>query len=170
MLLRNESKVKHSIDIKLVFDDNSVRELSIHEGEYVYITYRHDGCIFCGTGIIRKISPFLKRYCFDKVVESAVIELDMSETNCAFMEKIELDDIIDIKLVYPCGCIVPESGLNDKPITTPDCCDKMDCCDNKEHVKPQHPCRQYCKCKGPKIQYSCLVGSVVTDKGVVAHG
>ena len=38
MLLRNESRVKHVIEIKLVFDDNTTREIEIHEGECVHVS------------------------------------------------------------------------------------------------------------------------------------
>lgn len=145
MLLRNESRIRHSIDIKLVFDDNTTRELQIFEGLCVNISYRKNGCLRCGTGVISEIKPYIKRFrC--RVVESAVITLDMSEENYAHVDKIELDDIVDIKVV--CYC---------------------DCCPEKEE-KPEPPkCPCTDKCKEPKVHYSCLVGTPITDKGVIAH-
>ena len=145
MLLRNESKVIHSIQIKLVFDDNTTRELEIHEGECVQMSYRRNGCIRCGMGIIRRIEPYIKKYCYNKPIESALILLDMSEENQSCIDKIELDDIIDIRFIYSCDC------PNDETPT-----------------KPEKPCESNCQCEN--TQYSCLVGSVVTNKGVVAHG
>ena len=152
MLLRNESRVKHSIDIKLVFDDGTVKELEIHEGNHIQISYRRNGCLKCGVGVIRRIKPYISKLCERR--ESAVIVLDMSEDNRAHVEKIDLEDIVDIKLICPCcGCE----------------------CSNQEVTKPETPEVQYpcgnttCKCKEPKVQYSCLVGTAVTNKGVVAH-
>lgn len=151
MLLRNESKVKHSIDIKLVFDDNTTRELELREGDFVHVSYRNNGCLKHGIGIVKRIEPYLKKYyrcgC-NQPVESALIVIDMSENNEACVVKIELCDIIDIKLVYPC-CSCP-------PVEMP--------------PKPQCPHMENCCCKELKPHYSCTVGSVVTNKGVVAHG
>lgn len=147
MLLRNESKVRHSIDIKLVFDDNTTRELQVYEGLCVHVSYRKNGCLRCGTGVITEIKPYIKRFrC--RTIESAVITLDMSEENYAHVDKIELDDIIDIKVICYCDCC-PEN--QEKP----------------EPPKPQCPCMD--KCKEPKVHYSCLVGTPITNKGVIAH-
>lgn len=95
MLLRNESRVKHIIEVKLVFDDNTTREIEIYEGQCVHVTYKKNGCINCEVGVIREIKPYIKKLCC-KLVETAVIVLDASENNYARVEKIELDDIVDI--------------------------------------------------------------------------
>ena len=142
MLLRNESVVKHIIEIKLVFDDNTTREIEIYEGQCVHVSYRKNGCIKNGTGVIRKIKPFIKKICCG-IVESAVIELDMSQDNYACVEKIELDDILDISHLC-CKCPNEEEPPCDDE-TSNDC-----------------PCRK-------EVQYSCLTGAVLTNKGVVAH-
>ena len=163
MLLRNESKVKHSIEIKLVFDDNTKRELEIHVGECVQVSYRRNGCVRCGMGLIRDIVPYLKKYC-QKPVESASIILDMSDDNEACVDRIDLDDIIDIKLVYPCGCPYPIIEEPQKPQRP--CCD--DNCKCNKIEEPPKGCDR-CHCEKQKVQYSCLVGAVVTNKGVVAH-
>lgn len=100
MLLRNESRVRHSIDIKLVYDDNRVRELELNEGDCIQISYRKDGCIKCGVGTIRRIEtsihsnrfPFCKR-------ETAIITLDMSEDFISCIAKINMFDIIDVRHV-----------------------------------------------------------------------
>ena len=100
MLLRNESRVKHSIDIKLVYDDNRTRELELNEGDFIQISYRKNGCATCGVGTIRNIKtysysrkfPFCKR-------ESAVITLDMSEDYTCCVDKIDMFDIIDVRHV-----------------------------------------------------------------------
>lgn len=100
MLLRNESRVRHSIDIKLVFDDNRVRKLEINEGDYVQVSYRKNGCIKCGVGIIRDIKAYIhsKKWPFCKR-ESAVITLDMSEDFISCIDKIDMFDIIDIRKI-----------------------------------------------------------------------
>ena len=155
MLLRNESKVRHSIDIKLVFDDGTVRKLEIHECDHVQISYRRNGCVKCGVGVIRDINSYIVSVCYNKPRESAVIVLDMSEDNRAHIEKIDLADIIDIKKICPCcGCECPSQEEEVEP----------------EDSEIQCHCKSNtCKCKEPKVQYSCLVGAAVTNKGVVAH-
>ena len=100
MLLRNESRVKHSIYIKLVYDDNKVRELELNEGDFIQISYRKNGYVKCGVGTIRKIEtelhsnkfPFCKR-------ETAVITLDMSEDFTSCVAKINMFDIMDVRHV-----------------------------------------------------------------------
>ena len=108
MLLRNESRVKHSIQIKLVFDDDRVRELEISEFDYVQVSYRKNGCIRQGVGIIREIKPYMhsKRWTFcRRMAESAIITLDMSEDLVSCVDKFDMNDIIDIrKLKPPCCC------------------------------------------------------------------
>lgn len=161
MLLRNESSVRHSIHIKLVFDDGSKRELYIHEGDLVEVKYRHNCSCVLGKGIIRKIEPYVTYpYCNDSNVvnympysrcavnhikESAIIYVDMSMDHNCCMKKIDLKDIVDIKLLYDCNCPV------EKP--EPPCCHK-----------PHHP-----KPECPTVQYSCFVGSPLTNKGVLGH-
>ena len=116
MLLRNESKVKHSIDIKIVFDDNTTRELEINVGDFVHVSYRRNCSLKHGIGIVKRIEPYLKKYrqcCCNDILESAMIVIDMSENNAACVEKIELCDIVDIKLVYPC-CSCPPSEMPPK--------------------------------------------------------
>lgn len=164
MLLRNESVVRHSIDIKLVFDDNTCRELTIHEGEIVEISYRKNGFVRCGVGFIRQIKPYLKKsFRYNRPVESAVILLDMSEENTACVDKIELDDIIDINFVYPdCQCPI----LPSKPPKN-EHCNCINCQCKKEDI-PKPPQNNDCKCKKP--HYSCLVGSALTNRGVIGHG
>lgn len=149
MLLRNESKVKHSIDIKLVFDDNTTRELELNVGDFIHVTYRRNGYLKCGIGIVKKIEPYIKKIRCSEPIITSLIVVDMSENNKACIDKIELDDIVDIKFVYPC-CQCP-------PVEMPP-------------SKPQCSCKENCCCKESEVQYSCVVGSVVTNKGVVAHG
>ena len=72
MLLRNESRVKHVIEIKLVFDDNTTREIEIHEGECVHVSYKRNGCVKYGVGVIRKINAHIKKTCRG-LIETAVI-------------------------------------------------------------------------------------------------
>lgn len=145
MLLRNESKVKHSIEIKLVFDDNTSKELEIHSGDCVKVSYRRNGCVKCGVGVIRHIMPNLKKYCNNKIVESATIVIDMSEENAAFVCKIDLDDILDISLAYPnCPC----HNVQQPPKEQHHCC-HANCQHNSEPVA-------MCPCE-----------NVVTDEEVV---
>lgn len=165
MLLRNESRVKHSIDIKLVFDDNTIKELEIHESDCVHVSYRRNGCLKCGVGVIREIKPYIRKFCCE-IIESATIILDMSEENNAHIEKIDLDDIVDIDIVYPCCCQIPDINNPQKPQCN---CGSNECKCNKESEPPKNQCNCNNICK-PPIHYSCLVGTAITDRGVIAHG
>lgn len=139
MLLRNESRVKHSIDINLVHDDDRVRKLELNEGDYIQISYRKDGRVKCGVGTIRRIetSIYAKRFPFCKR-ETAIITLDMSEDYTSCIAKINMFDIIDVRHVTPLGSNDSDcsSGNPDFDVTT---------C-NKGHV-----------------------GCIITEKGVVIH-
>lgn len=97
MLLRNESKIKHIIQVKLVFDDDKTKELEIQEGDKIHVSYRKNGFARCGIGIIKEIKPYVysKRLHFSRK-ESATIIVDMSIDNMAKVEMIDLYDIIDI--------------------------------------------------------------------------
>ena len=140
MLLRNESRIKHSIQIKLVFDDDRVRELEISEFDHVQVSYRKNGCIRQGVGIIREIKPYIpsKKWSFCKrIAESAIIALDMSEDLVSCVDKFDMQDIIDIrKIMKHCCC----NCCSDKDNTETDTEDEID---------------------------GCIVGCPVTDKGVV---
>ena len=147
MLLRNESKVKHSIDIKLVFDDNTTKELELQEGNFIHVSYRRNGCLKCGLGVIRKIEPYIKKWCCGEPKITAYIVLDMSEDNNACIDKVELCDIVDVDIMYPdCSC---------PSLETP--------------IKPPCDCAS-CPCKEPNAHPTCVTGSAVTNKGVVVHG
>lgn len=130
MLLRNESRVKHIIEIKLVFDDNTTREIEVYEGQCVHISYRRNGCVKCGLGVIKEIKPYIKKVCCG-IIETAVITLDMSQDNYACVEKIELDDIVDI--YQPC-CNCPSMEDSKPPV--------------EEVVIVHHCC--CCKCDQPE--------------------
>ena len=160
MLIRNESKVKHSIDIKLVFDDNTIKELEIHEGDCVHVSYKRNDCVKCGVGVIRKIKPIIRAKfscCDSQLSESASITIDMSENNMACVDKFELDDIIDIKILYPCCCQIPNTELPQCPCI-------------KSPKDPECTCKpSVCPCESD-IQYSCVTGSALTNRGVIAHG
>lgn len=168
MLLRNESIVKHSIQVKLVFDDNIIRELDINVGDFVHTSYRKNGCVRCGMGVIRKIEPYIKKYydscCCKNPVESAVIILDMSTENNAYVEKINLEDIIDIDFVYPCCCTIPDVGINDIPEVPVSCC----CCNSQcKCNKEEEIAKPVCNCSN--AQCTCSVEEVVTNNEVVTN-
>ena len=97
MLLRNESRIKHVIQVKLVFDDDKITELEIQEGDKIHVSYRKNGFARCGIGIIKEINPYVysKKLHFCRK-ETATIIVDMSLDNIAKVEKIDLYDIIDI--------------------------------------------------------------------------
>lgn len=137
MLLRNESRIKHSIEIKLVFDDGKQRELEIHECDYIQVSYRKNGCLRCGVGIIRDIKPYVytKRFPFCKR-ESAVITLDMSEDHVSCVDKIDMYDIIDIRILQS------YDSDNDS---------------EQEVIDPDFTVKKAC----------CSVGCPVTNKGVI---
>lgn len=106
MLLRNESRVQHSIHIRLIFDDNKKRELDITEGDLVQVSYRKNHRINCGVGIIRDIKTYAparrkENFCMR---ESAIITLDMSEDHVCCVDKFDMFDIIDIRIVKQCPC------------------------------------------------------------------
>lgn len=130
MLLRNESRIVHAIKIKLVFDDGRKRELEIHEFDHVQVSYRKNGCIRQGVGVIRNIKPYVhtKKWPFCKRA-SAIITLDMSEDLVCCVDKFDMLDIIDIRKVKPvednygcqCGCNKTEEPEPDFEITRPGC-------------------------------------------------
>lgn len=102
MLIRNESHIIRTIHIKLVFDDDTRRELILNEGDCVQVSYRKNGGIKVGVGIIKEISPYMKKKwqlnnCCIK--EGAVITLDMSEDHVACVDRFDLYDICDIRKV-----------------------------------------------------------------------
>ena len=115
MLLRNESRIKHTIEIKLVFDDGRTREVEINVGDEVQVSYRKNGCLRQAVGVIREIKPYshTKKFPFCHR-ESAVIKLDMSEDLVCCVDKIDLFDIIDIRKLNAektccCECQTTES-------------------------------------------------------------
>lgn len=100
MLIRNDSRVNYSIDIKLLFDDNSTKELTIKESDYIHVTYRKNGCVHCGIGTITRITPYFRtRWDKCSAKSSAIITIDMSKQNDAHIEQINLYDIIDVYLL-----------------------------------------------------------------------
>lgn len=137
MLLRNESRVRHSIDIKLIFDGDRKREITIKEHDNIQVSYRKNGCIKCGVGVITNIEPYKytkgKRCC--SFQESAIITIDMSEDYVACTQKIDLLDIIDIRKVQ-CECVCQ--------------------CPNKEQVNPDFTAKS-----------ETMVGAILTDKDVI---
>lgn len=131
MLIRNESRMMIILDIKLVFDDNTTRELQVKQFDCVQVSYRKNGCVRCGTGIIREIEPYIKHN-YDPVCccnkHSARITLDMSSDHVACVEKIDLYDIIDIRQV---SLEDAKPGFTDSDFTvTGACC--MTGCPNKD--------------------------------------
>lgn len=158
MLLRNESRISHSIQIKLVFDDNRKRELEIQECDCVQVSYRKNGCIRQGVGVIRKIEPYIhtKKFSFC-ARESAIITLDMSEDHVCCVDKFDMYDIIDIRKVQVSK---PEDDDN---ITEPDFDVNHGChCDHHHH----HHCHD------PKPEPQPIInknktGCFITEKGVL---
>ena len=150
MLLRNESRIKHSIQIKLIFDDNRQRELEIQESDCVQVSYRKNGCLKQGVGVIRKIEPYVHTKKFSFCKESAVITLDMSEDYVCCSDRIDLYDIIDIRKVK---IVQPDSDNNTKPDFEINNGCGCGCCKPKPIPKPSN-----------------RVGAVITNKGVVIRG
>lgn len=123
MLLRNESQVKHSIEVKLVFDDNTTRELELNVGDFIHVSYNRNGCVKCGMGVIRRIEPYIKKWCCGEPKVTAHIVLDMSQDNHACVDKIELSDIVDVQIVYP-ECCCPQI---ERPVKPPCNCNCDEC-------------------------------------------
>lgn len=138
MLLRNESRVLHTISIKLVFDDNRVRELKIAEGDEVQVSYRKNGCINTGVGVIREIKPYMhtKRFPHICCMESAIITLDMSEDLVACVDKIDLYDIIDIRKVAEFIQPIIHDNSSDFEITM-ESCENCPMLKDEETVEPE---------------------------------
>ena len=144
MLLRNESRIRHSIDISLVFDDNKKRVLTIQECDQVQISYRKNGCLRHGVGVIRDIKPYVYTKKFPHCQkESAIIVLDMSEDHVCCVDRIDLYDIIDIRKIN-----IQDSNSNSG----------CNCnCNNSDFVP-----------KKPKRRIG-VVGAPLTNKGVVSR-
>lgn len=119
MLLRNESRVKHSIIIKLVFDDNLTRELEIQEEEFVQVSYRKNGCMKSGVGVIKQIKPYLLTKEWSCKKQSAVITVDMSTDLECHVDSFDMQDIIDIRKLSPtdvyCCCCCNSNIIQEKP-------------------------------------------------------
>lgn len=122
MLLRNESRIKHTIEIKLVFDDNRTREIEINVCDQVQMSYKKNGCLKQAVGVIRDIKPYVhtKRYPFCKR-ESAIITLDMSEDYVCCSDKIDLYDIIDIRKLNDGCCCESKTEEPDFTVRSPKC-------------------------------------------------
>lgn len=155
MLLRNESRIRHSIQIKLVFDDNRKRELEIQECDCVQVSYRKNGCIRQGVGVIRKIEPYIHHKKFSCCArESAVITLDMSEDHVCCVDKFDIYDIIDIRKVQ-----ISKPEDDDNNITEPD-------------FDVNNGCQCGCNCQKPEPEPEPIVkknktGCFITEKGVL---
>lgn len=104
MLLRNDSRVIHSIAIKLVFDDSLVRELTIQEGDYVNVSYRKNGCVKCGVGMVKSIRPYAFTKTWTCAKESATIIVDMSTDLQSNIDSFDMFDIVDIRKILPVDC------------------------------------------------------------------
>ena len=110
MLIRNESKVCNWIRIKLVFDDDSIKELDIHETDYVHVEYRKNGCKKSVTGAIVAINPYMKKCACNNKILSAIIKVDASkEFNCDVVS-FDMNDIIDITKLIPTKCCCCKCG------------------------------------------------------------
>ncbi len=99
MLLRNESKVRHFVEINLTYDDKAKKELIVHEGDCVDISYRRNGRVAVGSGKIKNI--IVKQYTKSNgfgTGETAILEIDMSSNCKAETDEINIRDIIDINL------------------------------------------------------------------------
>ena len=111
MLLRNESKVYHSVHIKLVFDDASAKELDIYKTDYVRVDYRKNGCKESVTGAIVDIIPYIKSKCTcDDRRESALIKVDASKDFNSDIAVFDIGDIIDITKLTPVHCCCCQCG------------------------------------------------------------
>ena len=105
MLLRNKSKVNHSIHIDLVFDDNKRKQLDIHEFDYIRVIYKHNDCKKHAIGRVKEIRPYLRsKCCSNQCEESAIIIMDCSEYFEAEVIKFDIKDIIDIMKLTPEYC------------------------------------------------------------------
>jgi len=124
MLLRNESRIIHSINVKLVFDDGKTRELELHECDDIQISYRKNGCIKNGVGKIRHIKPYIYNKKWNSCCsrrESAIIVVDMSEDYVSYVEKIDLFDILDVRIVDPSSLPTESSNSSDFDVTPGGC-------------------------------------------------
>jgi hypothetical protein len=121
MLLRNESKVCNWIRVKLIFDDNSIKELDIHESDYVHVVYRKNGCKESVIGAVVDINPYIRKCACNNKKISAIIKVDASkEFNCEVVS-FDMNDIIDITKLIPtkcccchCGNIEADNSSDDK--------------------------------------------------------
>lgn len=105
MLIRNESRVRHFIEINLTYDDKENTNMIVNENDVVTISYRRNGRIHVGTGKITdiKIHHRKKRNGFG-MKESAILIIDMSGECSSRTENIDIRDIIDIKKLVPKKC------------------------------------------------------------------
>lgn len=103
MLLRNESTIEHFVHLRLAYDDCTIKELNLFEGDCVKIKYIKDGCCKCTTGIVKRILPYNTRRTPCKCrKESAMITIDSSEDFNYSIDEFDTQDIIDIEKVDTC--------------------------------------------------------------------
>ena len=112
MLLRNESKVLFEVMIKLVFDDDTYKEIIVKEDDILEFKYRIDGNAVIALGKIVSINPVILRgstpttcdyvcnasCCINSNLPEieVIFTIDAStEMNCGVF-KVKLSDILDI--------------------------------------------------------------------------
>ena len=105
MLLRNESRVRHFVEINLTYDDKESNNLIVNEGDNVAISFRKNGRIAMGEGKITEIKVQHRARCNGfGMKETAILEIDMSGDCNSQTESVDIRDIIDIRKLVPKHC------------------------------------------------------------------
>lgn len=93
MLLKNTCEIIKSLNIKLVFDDESVKNRTIEVGDLVDITFNKDGMRRSIEGTVKKIED---ESCPKKTHWYIIV--DGSTSNIARIEKIYTEKILDVEV------------------------------------------------------------------------
>ncbi len=99
MLLRNESRIKFSVQVNLVFDDKKPKSVEVNEGDRVLLVYRKNGRKVTRAGRISYIEAKVLNRKFDhkKTGYTAEFRFDYSEDFESKVDFIDLYDILDIR-------------------------------------------------------------------------
>ena len=98
MLVANKSKVIVEIDLNLVFDDDTIKSFIVQEGDILAIVFRQNFKNLQKVGRIVKIE-YVAPPKNSGVEPSALITFDCSGKHSANIQKILLDDILNVEQV-----------------------------------------------------------------------
>lgn len=98
MLIENRSKVIVEIDLNLIFDDSTIKSFRLKEGDIIAITYRQDFKKLQKVGMVKNIA-YVAPPKNSGIEPSALLTMDFSGKHSSNIQKIMLDDILNVEQV-----------------------------------------------------------------------